>query len=181
MARTDDLRGVHKAPANEVVRSISGLLDDINKREQDLLNPIGINAIRTFPNRGIRVWGARTLSALPEWRYVSVRRLFIFIEESIQEGTQWAVFEPNDEDLWQRVRQAVSGFLRTQWRDGALMGANEDEAFFVICDRRTMSQADIDNGRLIVEVGIAPVRPAEFVIFRFQQKTLDQTAPIGQR
>ena len=121
------------------------------------------------------------MSDLPEWRYVSVRRLFIFIEESIQEGTYWAVFEPNNEDLWLRVRQAVTGFLRTQWQGGALLGTSQDQAFYVTCDRSTMSQDDLDNGALIVEVGIAPVRPAEFVIFRFQQKTLDQKAPVGQR
>jgi phage tail sheath protein FI len=174
--RSDDERGVHKAPANEVVRSIIGLSDDINKREQDLLNPIGINALRSFPNRGFRVWGSRTLSSIPEWRYVPVRRLFIFIEESIKQGTSWVVFEPNGPDLWARVRQAVTNFLNTQWRAGALLGASQDEAFFVTCDRSTMSQDDLDNGRLIIEVGIAPIRPAEFVIFRFRQKTLDQRA-----
>lgn len=173
--RSDTERGVHKAPANEVVRSIIGLADDINKREQDLLNPLGINALREFPNRGPRVWGGRTLSSISEWRYINVRRLFIFIEESIDEGTQWVVFEPNAPDLWARVRQTVGRFLETLWRTGALIGATRDEAYYVICGYpQTMSQDDLDNGRLIVEVGIAPVKPAEFVIFRFRQKTLEQ-------
>ena len=170
-ARTDDERGVHKAPANAVVRGIERLAQDITKREQDTLNPLGINVLRAFPNLGPRVWGARTLTLEVDWRYVNVRRLFIFVEESIDEGTQWVVFEPNDEPLWARVRQSVTNFLTTVWRTGALQGATPDEAFFVACDRTTMSQDDIDNGRLICVIGIAPVRPAEFVIFRIQQKT----------
>jgi phage tail sheath protein FI len=175
-AQTDVDRGVHKAPANVAIRSITGLTDDVNQREQDVLNPYGINALRTFPNRGRRVWGARTLSSVPEWRYVNVRRLFIFVEQSVKYGTQWVVFEPNGPDLWARVRQAVSNFLRTVWRQGALLGLTEDQAFYVRCGFETMSQDDLDNGRLIVEIGIAPVRPAEFVIFRFQQKTLERVA-----
>jgi len=170
-ARTDDERGVHKAPANAVVRGIERIAQDITKREQDTLNPLGINALRAFPNLGPRVWGARTLTLEVDWRYVNVRRLFIFVEESIDEGTQWVVFEPNDEPLWARVRQSVTNFLTTVWRSGALQGATPDEAFFVACDRTTMAQDDIDNGRLICVIGIAPVRPAEFVIFRIQQKT----------
>jgi hypothetical protein len=170
-ARTDDERGVHKAPANVVIRGIERIAQDITKREQDMLNPLGINVLRAFPNLGPRVWGARTLTLEVDWRYVNVRRLFIFVEESIDEGTQWVVFEPNDEPLWARVRQSVTNFLTTVWRSGALQGATPDEAFFVACDRTTMSQDDIDNGRLICSVGIAPVRPAEFVIFRIQQKT----------
>jgi phage tail sheath protein FI len=130
-----------------------------------------VNCIRSFQGRGIRVWGARTTSSDPEWKYINVRRLFLYIEQSIDEGTQWAVFEPNDRDLWARVRQSVSNFLTTAWRDGALMGATADEAFFVNCGESTMTQDDIDNGRLICEIGIAPVKPAEFVIFRIQQWT----------
>jgi phage tail sheath protein FI len=175
-AYVDNQRGVHKAPANVVVQQIVNLDDDINQREQDILNPVGINALREFPNRGRLVWGARTLSPIPEWRYVSVRRLFIFIEDSIKHGTQWVVFEPNDEKLWALVRQAITNFLVTVWRSGALQGLKQDEAFYVRCDRSTMSQDDIDNGRLIVEIGIAPARPAEFVIFRFRQKTREQVA-----
>jgi phage tail sheath protein FI len=171
-ARVDVERGVHKAPGNEVVRGISGFAEDVTKREQDLLNPKNINAFRYFPGRGNRVWGARVLTSDSAWKYINVRRLFIYVEESIDEGTQWVVFEPNDEQLWLRVRQSVSNFLETVWRSGALMGTKADEAFFVRCDRSTMSQDDLDNGRLICLIGIAPVKPAEFVIFRIQQKTL---------
>ena len=177
-ARVDVLRGVHKAPANETVQQILSFVDDINQREQDILNPVGINALRFFKDRGLRVWGARTLSATPEWRYINVRRLFIFIEESIRLGTQWVVFEPNNEDLWALVRQSVTNFLDTVWRTGALMGTKQAEAFYVQCDRSTMSQDDIDNGRLIVEIGIAPTKPAEFVVFRFRQKTVEQVAAV---
>jgi phage tail sheath protein FI len=173
-ARTDIARGVHKAPANEVIRSIRGFESAISKREQDILNPENINVLRAFPGRGNRVWGARVLTSSPAWRYVNVRRLFIMIEESIDEATQWVVFEPNDEPLWARVRQSVVRFLLTQWRIGALQGKTADEAFFVVCDRSTMSPDDLDNGRLICEIGIAPVKPAEFVIFRIQQKTLEK-------
>jgi uncharacterized protein len=173
-AETDDTRGVHKAPANVVIRGINlrgGLAADITKREQDVLNPVGINALRFFPGLGERVWGARTLSSVTDWKYVNVRRLFIFVEKSIYNGTQWVVFEPNDEQLWALVRQTISAFLTTVWRSGALAGTTPDEAFFVRCDRTTMTQDDLDNGRLICIVGLAPVFPAEFVIFRFEQKT----------
>jgi hypothetical protein len=130
-----------------------------------------VNVIRSFPNRGIRVWGARTTSTDPLWKYVNVRRLFLFLEESIDEGTQWVVFEPNNEQLWDRVKQTITAFLTTVWRTGALMGTTPDEAFFVKVDRTTMTQNDIDNGRLIVIIGVAPTKPAEFVIFRFAQFT----------
>lgn len=170
-ARVDDERGVHKAPANEVIRGITGLYADITKREQDLLNPDAINALRFFPGRGFRVWGARVLTSDTLWRYINVRRLFIMIEESIQEGTDFVVFEPNDPDLWARVRQTITQFLETQWRLGALVGRTAAEAFFVRCDEKTMTSDDIEQGRLICEIGIAPSRPAEFVIFRIQQKT----------
>jgi phage tail sheath protein FI len=176
-ARVDVERGVHKAPANEVIRGITKISQDVSKREQDLLNPRNINALRFFPGRGNRVWGARTLSSDSAWKYINVRRLFIFVEESIDEGTQFVVFEPNDEPLWARVRQTITNFLTTVWRSGALQGTKPDEAFFVKCDRSTMTQDDIDNGRLICVIGIAPVKPAEFVIFRIQQKTQEsQTA-----
>ncbi len=182
-ARVDIERGVHKAPANEVIFGIDtangfhGLEVEITKREQDLLNPIGINALRFFPNRGTRVWGARTLSSDGAWRYINVRRIFIFVERSIDVGTQWVVFEPNDEKTWARVRQSITNFLTTVWRSGALFGSKAEEAFFVRCDRTTMTQDDIDNGRLICVIGIAPVKPAEFVIFRIQQKLIDQKQP----
>jgi hypothetical protein len=170
-ARSDTERGVHKAPANEVVRGAVELEFQITKGEQDILNPRGVNVIRAFPGRGIRAWGARTLSSDTLWKYINVRRLFLFLEESIDEGTQWVVFEPNDEKLWARVRQTITQFLTRVWKDGALMGTTPEEAFFVKCDRTTMTQDDIDNGRLIVLIGVAPVKPAEFVIFRIAQWT----------
>ncbi len=170
-ARSDANHGVHKAPANEVIRGIEGLQRTITKGEQEVLNPRGVNCLRAFRGRGIRVWGARTASSNPNWRYVNVRRLFLFLRGSIEEGTQWVVFEPNNEQLWARVRQTIKNFLTDVWEDGALMGTSPDEAFFVKCDRSTMTQSDIENGRLICEIGVAPVRPAEFVIFRISQWT----------
>ncbi len=172
-ARTDNERGVFKAPANEVVRGALELQYNIDEGAQGVLNPRGVNVIRQFPGRGIRAWGARTLSSDSLWKYVSVRRLFIFIERSIYEGTQWVVFEPNDERLWARVRDTIRLFLRTQFRAGALMGATEAEAYRITCDRSTMTQDDILNGRLICEIGIAPVRPAEFVVFKVFQSTAE--------
>jgi phage tail sheath protein FI len=169
-ARTDIERGVHKAPANEVVRGIIGLRRRINKEQQDILNPypVNINVIRDFRhnNRGIRVYGGRVITSDPDWKYVNVRRLLIFIEASIDRGLQWVVFEPNAEPLWARVRRVITNFLTVVWRNGALEGIKPEEAFFVKCDRTTMTQAEIDNGRLIVMVGVAPVKPAEFVIVR---------------
>jgi hypothetical protein len=183
-ARVDNESGVFKAPANEVVRGIinrdlSGdakpLKYILGKREQDMLNPKGVNVIRDFRSDGrdIRVWGARTMSSDAMWRYINVRRLFIFIEQSIDRGTQWCVFEPNYEQTWASVRLSISSFLRVAWRDGALAGTTPEEAFFVKCDRTTMLQEDIDGGRLICLIGVAPVKPAEFVIFRISQKMLD--------
>lgn len=174
-ARTDAQRGVFKAPANEIVYGALDLLADTDDKTQDVLNPRGVNVIRRFPGRGIRLWGARTLSSNGLWKYVSVRRLFIFLEHSIYDGTQWVVFEPNDQRLWARVIDSVRLFLRTQWRLGALFGATEKEAFFITCDQTTMTQDDILNGRLICDIGIAPVRPAEFVVFRIFQNTADTT------
>jgi phage tail sheath protein FI len=168
-ARSDTERGVHKAPANEVVRGVISLALDVTKSEQDSLNPVGVNCIRAFPGRGIRVWGARTLSSDPSWRYINVRRLFNFVEESIQLGTQWVVFEPNDLDLWQRVKRTINAFLTRVWRDGAQFGATPQEAFFVKCDAENNPPETRDAGQLIVEIGIAPVKPAEFVIFRISQ------------
>jgi phage tail sheath protein FI len=172
-ARTDSERGVFKAPANETLRGVLDLEYDINDNNQDVLNPRGVNAIRRFPGRGIRVWGARTLTSDALWKYVSVRRLFIFLERSIYEGTQWVVFEPNDPRLWARVTDTIRLFLRGQWRLGALYGRTEEQAFFVTCNETVMSQDDILNGRLVCEIGIAPVRPAEFVIFRIFQHTAE--------
>lgn len=172
-ARSDIERGVHKAPANEVVRGLTRFEANINKGRQDVLNPEGINALRFFEGRGNRVWGARTMSSDPEWKYVNVRRLFIYIEHSIDKGTQWAVFEPNGPRLWANIRQTVEDFLLVLWRDGALLGDKPEQAYFVRCDRTTMTQNDLDNGRMICLVGIAPVKPAEFVIFRIGQWTGD--------
>lgn len=169
-ARTDNSRGVHKAPANEIVRNCTGLSVNYNEAEQGKLNPKGINLIRSLPGQGIRVWGARTCSSDGNWKYVNVRRLFIFLEESIRVNTNWAVFEPNDEMLWSRVEGTIRVFLTTQWRNGALSGATADEAFFINIGKSTMTEDDILNGRLICVIGVAPVRPAEFVIFRITQK-----------
>ncbi len=168
-ARNDDTRGVHKAPANEVVRGAISLELNITKAEHDQLNPSGINCIRAFPGRGIRVWGARTISSDPAWRYLNVRRLFNYIEESIFEGTQWVVFEPNDIRLWGRVKRTINAFLLRVWRDGALFGATPEQAFFVKCDEANNPPETRDAGQLIIDIGIAPVKPAEFVVFRIAQ------------
>ena len=173
-ARTDVERGVHKAPANEVVRGCTGLSCAYNEGEQDILNPMGVNLIRAFTGRGIRVWGARTISSNGLWKYLNVRRLFIYVEESIKANTNWVVFEPNSSVLWSRVTRTIETFLATCWRDGALAGSTPSEAFFVECGPTTMTQDDIDNGRLICQIGIAPVKPAEFVIFRITQKTASE-------
>jgi hypothetical protein len=172
-ARSDSERGVFKAPANEIVRGALDLEFDFKDNDQDILNPLGVNLIRRFPDRGIRIWGARTITSDALWKYVNVRRLFIFIEHSIYDGTQWVVFEPNDPRLWARVTDTIRIFLRAQWRLGALFGRTEEQAFFITCDERVMSQDDILNGRLVCEIGIAPVRPAEFVIFRIFQNTAE--------
>lgn len=172
-ARSDINRGVHKAPANEIVRGLTQFEVNINKPRNEVINPEGINALRFFEGRGYRVWGARTMSSDPEWKYVNVRRLFNYIEHSIDKGTQWAVFEPNNQRLWDNIRRTVEDFLLVLWRDGALLGSKPEEAFFVRCDRSTMTQNDLDNGRMICLVGLAPVKPAEFVIFRIGQWTGD--------
>ena len=167
--RSDDSRGVHKAPANEVVRGSLAPEIQITKPEHDLLNPEGINCIRAFPGRGIRVWGARTLSSDPAWRYLNIRRLFNYMEESILEGTQWCVFEPNDPALWGRMRRTIAAFLVNEWRKGALFGLTPEQAFYVKCDDETNPAEAIDAGMVVCEIGIAPVKPAEFVIFRLSQ------------
>lgn len=174
-ARTDTTRGVHKAPANETV-ACTGLSVSYSKGEQDILNPEGVNLIRALPGQGIRIWGARTASSNASFKYVNIRRLFIYVEESIKANTNWVVFEPNDETLWNRVRASISSFLETLWRNGMLAGASAGESFFVDIGPTTMSQDDIQNGRLICNIGIAPVRPAEFVIFRVTQNTAESGA-----
>ncbi|MEU3454609.1 phage tail sheath subtilisin-like domain-containing protein [Micromonospora sp. NPDC006766] len=168
-ARNDGNRGVHKAPANEPIRGAVALETQLTRAEQELLNPRGINCIRAFPGRGILVWGARTLSSDPAWRYLNVRRLFNYLEESILNGTQWVVFEPNDDMLWARVRRTISAFLINEWRRGALFGLTPDEAFFVKCDRETNPAESIDAGQVVCQIGVAPVKPAEFVIFQLAQ------------
>ncbi|WP_030394852.1 phage tail sheath family protein [Kitasatospora purpeofusca] len=178
-ARSDAERGVHKAPANEVIRGAVDLELRLSKGEQDLLNPIGVNCVRAFPGRGIRIWGARTLSSDPAWRYLNVRRLFNYLEESILLGTQWVVFEPNDDRLWSSIRRNATAFLTEEWRRGALFGRTAAEAFYVKCDRDNNPQESIDQGRVICEIGVAPVKPAEFVVFRLAQFS-DSTSLVDE-
>lgn len=168
-ARNDDERGVHKAPANEIIRGALGLGITLTNVEQGVLNPVGVNCIRAFAGRGIRVWGARTLSSDPSWRYLNVRRLFNYVEKSIENGTQWMVFEPNDYDLWARAKRNISAFLKTVWMQGALFGQNTEEAFYVKCDSENNPLETRDAGQLIIDIGIAPVKPAEFIIIHISQ------------
>jgi phage tail sheath protein FI len=169
-ARVDTERGVHKAPANAVVRGALGLRYGISKAQQDGLNPQGVNAIRNL-NGNIRVWGARTIGGdrNAEWKYVNVRRLFLFLRESIDEGTQWVVFEPNDANLWAKITRNVTAFLTNVWRDGALFGDTPEQAFYVKCDAETNPPELRDVGQVVTEIGVAVVEPAEFVIFRISQ------------
>jgi phage tail sheath protein FI len=175
-ARNDVQRAVYKAPANEVVNLALGFERMLNKAQQEVLNPEGINCFRFFEGRGFRLWGARTISSDPEWKYVNLRRYFAYLERSIDKGTQWAVFEPNGPRLWDNVRSTVSDFLFNEWQMGALLGDKPEKSYFVRCDRTTMTQNDLDNGRLVCLVGVAPLRPAEFVIFRIGQWTADRKA-----
>ena len=169
-ARSDATRGVHKAPANEIVRGALGVTYRVTHEEQGVLNQVGVNCIRFFARDGIRIWGARTLAdASSEWRYINVRRLFNMIEESIAQSTRWVVFEPNDRSLWKAIRRDIGAFLTMIWRDGALMGRTPEEAFFVKCDEETNTPEIIDAGQVVILIGIAPVKPAEFVIFRISQ------------
>jgi phage tail sheath protein FI len=169
---TDTRRGVHKAPAgidDGFLNTVIGIEKVVTKGEHDLLNPQGINVIRSLVGQGIVIWGARTTSSDPEWKYINVRRLFLFLEESIHKGTQWVVFEPNDQSLWKSIVRNVSAFLRIQWLEGKLVGSKPEEAFFVKCDKETNPQESIDLGRVITEIGVAPSKPAEFVVFRIAQ------------
>ena len=168
-ARTDESRGVWKAPANDTIRGCLDVAYAVSQNEQSVLNPIGINCIRPFGTRGIRIWGARTLASDSDWRYINVRRLFNMVETTIAQGTQWAVFEPNDVALWEGIKRTLNAFLRGLWSAGALFGQSVDQAFYVKCDAGTNPPESIDQGLLIVEVGIAPVKPAEFVVFRIAQ------------
>jgi Bacteriophage tail sheath protein len=179
-ARTDAMRGVHKAPANEIVNGALNLTYRLTRDEQALLNDAGVNCIRLFARSGIRVWGARTLAdAASEWRYLNVRRLFNMVEESIVEGTNWIVFEPNDRTLWKSIRRDIGAFLTRVWRDGALMGATPEQAFFVKCDEETNPPDVIDAGQVVAIVGLAPVKPAEFVVFQVMQSASGaQVSPV---
>jgi len=171
--RSDIARSVSKAPANEVVALATGFELSITKEQQEILNPEGINCFRTFPGRGNLLWGARTISSDPQWKYVHLRRYFAYLEQSIDRGTQWAVFEPNGETLWTNIRQTIESFLFNEWKSGSLLGDRPEKAYFVRCDRTTITQNDLDNGRLICLIGVAPLKPAEFVIFRIGQWTAD--------
>jgi len=173
IARTDAQRGVWKAPAGVGVNGARSLVHLVTDAEQEVMNREGMNSLRTFPGRGVQVWGARTLSPGNEWRYVNVRRLVLFLEQSIERGLSWVVFEPNAEPLWAKVQQAIENFLHRQWRAGAFPGATSKEAFFVRCDRTTMTQRDLDNGRLIAVIGIAALKPAEFIVFRVTRKHVE--------
>lgn len=170
--RVDSTRGVHKAPANELFKTALGLKYNLTDAEQEMLNPKGINCIRDFPRRGIRVWGARTISSNPEWRYVNVRRLFCMVEQSLQNGTNWVVFEPNTRDLWKKITRNITAFLLNIWKSGALFGSTPEEAFYVRCDDELNPPESIDAGYVTIELGLAPAKPAEFVVFRVSQKTL---------
>jgi phage tail sheath protein FI len=176
-ARGDLERGVPKPSTGDAVRGAAALESVVEDSERALLNEEGVNVLRPIEDEGIRIWGARTMSSDPEWKYVNIRRYLIFLEHSIDKGTQWAVFEPNGEELWARVRQAVEEFLSGQWHFGALRGRRPEDAFFVRCDPTTMTQDDIDGGRLVATIGVAPLRPAEFVIFRIGQWTADRPYP----
>jgi len=174
-ARNDITRAVYKAPANEVVTLAIGFEKILNKAQQDILNPLGVNCFRFFEDRGYRLWGGRTASSDPEWKYVNLRRYFAYLEHSIDKGTQWAVFEPNGDALWANVRRTISDFLLNEFQNGALLGDKPEKAYFVRCDRTTMTQNDLDNGRLVCLIGVAALRPAEYVIFRIGQWTADGT------
>jgi hypothetical protein len=168
-ARTDALRGVHKAPANEAIAGCMGLTYSVSQSEQEVLNPLGVNCIRAFARDGILIWGARTLTKSSDWTYINVRRLFNMIEESIRRSTRWVVFEPNDQSLWKAIKRDVTAFLRLLWSDGMLLGTTEEKAFYVKCDEETNPPESIDLGYVVIEVGIAPVKPAEFVVFQIGQ------------
>jgi len=172
--RVDSTRGVHKAPANEIMRGATALRYNLTDAEQELLNPKGINCIREFKGRGIRIWGARTFSSDAEWKYLNVRRLFCMVEKAIKEGTDWVVFEPNTRGLWKQIVRNITGFLLRLWKDGAFFGDTPEEAFYVRCDDELNPPESIDAGYVVCELGFAPVKPAEFVVFRVSQKTLTE-------
>ena len=170
-ARTDIEVGVHRAPANQLVKGAVELELTMKSYQQESLSPQGINLIRNLEGKGILVWGARTLSSDPEWKYVNVRRLMIYLEQSTKIGTAWVTFEPNNAATWAKVKAQTENFLTQTWKNGMLMGASQQEAFFVHCDQTTMNQNDIENGRINLLVGVAPTKPAEFIILRITQTT----------
>jgi len=173
---TDETRGIHKAPANVTPRGVTKLAYDTNFREQELLNPLGVNCIRKFPNRGIQIWGARTLAEINDdnYRYINVRRLMSYISRSVEMGTQWAVFDSNDEDLWARVKRTVVNFLDGLWRQGALYGNSAEEAYFVQCDDQLNTPEIVRQGRVYIKVGVSPIRPAEFIVFQISQMSTNE-------
>lgn len=173
-SRIDASRGIHKAPANETLNGVTGLKYSLTKQEQSLMNPRGINLIRDFGDMGIKVYGARTVSNDPEWKYINVRRLFLNVQQSLQKGTEWAVFEPNNETLWGNVKRNVAAYLKTLWKQEALVGSTPEEAFYVVCDKSNNPQESIDLGILNINIGIAPVKPAEFINISIQQKYEDE-------
>jgi uncharacterized protein len=178
-ARTDNAHGIHRAPTDGAVLGARGVAHLIREDELEMLERAGVNGIRSFPGRGIRIWGSRTLSSDPEWRYVNVRRLFVYISESIKEGTRWAAFEPNDDELWSRLRSSIADFLTRLWSEGALFGSSPEEAFFVKCDEETNPPDVIEAGKVVVEIGFAPLRPAEFVVLRISQLTAGAADEVG--
>jgi phage tail sheath protein FI len=167
--RNDDTLGVHKAPANQPIQGAISVESDVSGKEEGLLDPVGVNCIRTLPGRGIRVWGARTLSADQDWRYINVRRLMNYLEQSIFEGTSWAAAEPREPDLWAAIQQSVSTFLTGEWRKGALFGTTPDQRFYVKCDADTNPPDVSAAGEVVIEIGVSPVKPGEFLIFRISQ------------
>jgi phage tail sheath protein FI len=175
MARTDTNRGVWKAPAglDAALAGVVGLDAELNDQENGLLNPLGINCLRAFPVYGRVAWGARTLRGADqladEYKYIPVRRLALYIEESLYRGTKWVVFEPNDEPLWAQIRLNIGAFMHNLFRQGAFQGATPRDAYFVKCDRETTTQTDINLGIVNIVVGFAPLKPAEFVIIKLQQ------------
>ena len=180
-ARTDSERGVHKAPANEVVRGAQGLASEVTEHDQAALNGVGVNCIRSFPGMGIRIWGARTLSSDPDWRYVNVCRLFDYIAASVIKGTEWAGVQPNDERLWRQLQGLIAGFLTTSWREGALFGATPEQAFFVRCDAETNPPELVRAGQVNIEIGIAPVKASEFIVFEISHYRPDPLASSRAR
>jgi phage tail sheath protein FI len=175
IARADEAEGVHRAPANQPLQGLVDVSARVRKRERDACFDQRVNTLIPFPGRGIRIWGARTLSSDQAWTQINVRRLFILIRKSVEKYAQWVVFEPNEESLWKKIVRSVESFLDDLWREGALVGGTRDEAFYVKCDEETNPAESRDVGQLTVEVGVAPVKPAEFIVVRIHQWTREKT------